>query len=104
LAIANSRSSNEPLATSCAISPRSSRASASRDANFAFSSSRLKIWPKSKPHHHMPPTIATSTAPIAARHGHDSRVRTAILGALIPKCRRTRRHQAGVANQRLFIV
>jgi len=48
--------------------------------------------------------MATSTAPITARHGHDSRVRTAILGALIPKCRRTRRHQVWVANQRLFMV
>ena len=68
-----------------------------RPASRASVSLRLKpekIWPKSKPHHYMPATMATSANSSAARHGHGRCVRTAMRGALIENWWRTRRQMA----------
>ena len=57
-----------------------------------------RIWPKSNPHHHIPPMIARRITTEAPRPHQGRCVRTAMRGAEMPKCRRTRRHQAGIVN------
>ena len=88
-AIASSVSSSELRARSVFASARRLAASVSSAVCRASISLRLKppkICPKSNPHHHMPPTIASSTSTTTARHGQGSRERTAIRGASMRKC------------------
>ena len=87
--IASSLSSAALTARSAAFSCVSLAVSASSVASRVSISLRLnppKICPKSKPHHHMPPTSASRATPTTARHGHGRCERTAILGASMEKC------------------
>ncbi len=99
--IASSLSSSLFLARSADDSRCAVAVSASSVAMRWSISLRLKpprICPTSNPSHHMPPTSSTSPMASAAFQGQPRCVRTAIRGALIEKCRASRRRIAGAGT------
>ncbi len=100
--MASSLSSSEFFARDWTASARNWAFSASTAASLASTSWRLNppnSCPKSYPHHHMPPMMASRVIATSARQGHGRCERTDILGASMLKCLkywRTRRQDTGI--------